>query len=74
MLKNLKYAIVFIFICAAILTPPDPFTMLLMAVPLILLYFFSIIICFLVFNRKAANLKNKNWNEINCYLIRRKWF
>ena len=59
MLKNLKYAIIFIFICAAILTPPDPFTMLLMAVPLILLYLFSIVVCFLVFNRRLANLRKQ---------------
>ncbi len=59
MLKNLKYAIIFIFICAAVLTPPDPFTMLLMAVPLILLYFFSIVVCFLVFNKKEADLRKQ---------------
>ena len=59
MLKNLKYAIIFIFICAAILTPPDPFTMLLMAVPLIFLYLFSIVVCFLVFNRRLANLRKQ---------------
>jgi len=39
-----KYAVVIIFILAALLTPPDIFTQLLMAIPLILLYGLSIII------------------------------
>jgi sec-independent protein translocase protein TatC len=39
-----KYAIVIIFIVAALLTPPDVLTQLLMAGPLIILYGFSIII------------------------------
>ena len=39
-----KYAIVLIFIVAAMLTPPDVLTQLLMAVPLIMLYGLSILI------------------------------
>ena len=39
-----KYAVVIIFIIAAIITPPDPFSQLLMAIPLIGLYGFAIII------------------------------
>jgi sec-independent protein translocase protein TatC len=39
-----KYAIVIIFILAALLTPPDILTQMLMAAPLIILYGFSIII------------------------------
>jgi len=39
-----KYAIVIIFIVAALLTPPDILTQLLMAGPLIILYGFSILI------------------------------
>ncbi|MDQ1325304.1 MAG: sec-independent protein translocase protein TatC [Campylobacterota bacterium] len=39
-----KYAIVIIFIVAAILTPPDVLTQFLMAVPLVLLYGLSILI------------------------------
>jgi sec-independent protein translocase protein TatC len=39
-----KYAIVLIFIVAALLTPPDVLTQLLMAGPLIILYGFSILI------------------------------
>ncbi|MDH4945194.1 twin-arginine translocase subunit TatC [Sulfurimonas sp. C5] len=43
-----KYAIVIIFIVAALLTPPDVLTQLLMAGPLIVLYGFSILIVKLV--------------------------
>jgi len=39
-----KYAIVIIFVLAAILTPPDVLTQMLMALPLILLYGLSILI------------------------------
>jgi len=39
-----KYAVVIIFVLAALLTPPDILTQLLMAAPLIILYGFSIII------------------------------
>jgi len=45
MLKDFfKYAIVFIFILSALLTPPDVLTQFLMAVPLIILYGVSILI------------------------------
>ena len=39
-----KYAVIIIFVIAALLTPPDVLTQLLMAVPLILLYGLSIFI------------------------------
>ncbi len=39
-----KYAVIIIFILAALLTPPDILTQLLMAIPLILLYGLSILI------------------------------
>jgi sec-independent protein translocase protein TatC len=41
--KNRKYAILLFFIGAAILTPPDVITQIMMALPLMLLYEFSII-------------------------------
>ena len=44
MQKYRRYAIVVIFVIAAILTPPDPFTQILLAVPLIVLYEFSILL------------------------------
>jgi sec-independent protein translocase protein TatC len=48
MIDFFKYAIVIIFIVAALLTPPDVLTQLLMAGPLILLYGLSIMIVKLV--------------------------
>lgn len=44
MKKSRKYALVIIFIVAAILTPPDPFTQLLLAFPLLFIYEISIFI------------------------------
>ncbi len=41
--KNRKYAILLFFIVGAILTPPDVVTQIMMAVPLMVLYEFSII-------------------------------
>ena len=42
LLKNINFVLVGILIVSAILTPPDPFSMLLMAVPLVVLYFIGI--------------------------------
>ncbi len=44
MTEFFKYAVIIIFIVAALLTPPDVLTQLLMAGPLIILYGFSILI------------------------------
>ncbi|MEJ2633657.1 MAG: twin-arginine translocase subunit TatC [Calditrichia bacterium] len=44
MRKYRRHAIVVIFILGAIFTPPDPFTQIMLAIPLILLYEFSIFI------------------------------
>ena len=44
LIKFFKYAIVIIFIIAALLTPPDVITQMLMALPLILLYGVSILV------------------------------
>ncbi len=44
MIDFFKYAVIIIFIVAALLTPPDVLTQLLMAGPLIILYGFSILI------------------------------
>lgn len=44
MIEFFRYAVVLIFIVAALLTPPDVLTQLLMAAPLVLLYGISILI------------------------------
>ena len=54
MIKQSRMAILVVFILSAMLTPPDPFTMMLMAGPLIILYLFSIGVCFLGVNRQKA--------------------
>ena len=41
--KGRKYALVIFVICGAILTPPDPFSQMMMAAPLVILYEISII-------------------------------
>jgi sec-independent protein translocase protein TatC len=56
---NRKYAILFIFIGAAILTPPDVVTQVLMALPLILLYEISIIGA-RIFGKKSDDTQDEN--------------
>lgn len=41
--KNRKYAIIVVFIVAAVLTPPDPFSQIILAIPLLALYEISIV-------------------------------
>lgn len=52
LLRNFRYAIVIIFIVAAILTPPDVLSQILLAMPLLALYGLSIVIAF--FARKKC--------------------
>lgn len=55
MIKNTKYAILIIFIIAAVLTPsPDVITQVLMAAPMIALYGLSILIAWAFQKRKPA--------------------
>src|SRR5690606_15199263 len=51
LVKFFRYFIVIAFIVAAIITPPDPLSQLLLATPLILLYGLSIGIAWLVAKR-----------------------
>ena len=43
--KGRKYAVVLVLILAALITPADPFSMFVLAVPLYLLYELSILLC-----------------------------
>ncbi len=54
LLKRFDYALLIIFIVAAILTPPDIFTQFLMATPLILLYVVSVIIAHIFTTKKET--------------------
>jgi len=60
MRKNRRYAIVILFIASAIFTPPDVFTQMMMAGPLILLYEISVYVA-KIFGRKS------NLNEEDIY-------
>jgi Tat protein translocase TatC len=57
MIKQSRVAILVIFVVSAMLTPPDPFTLILMAGPLMVLYLLSILICFVGLNRQKAALR-----------------
>ena len=56
LIKYRRYAIVAIFILAAVLTPPDVISQLAMALPLLILYQLSIYIA-RVFGRESENIK-----------------
>ena len=50
-------AIIIAFVVAAVITPPDPITQLLLAIPLIILYEMSIWLAKLVYRKKAEALE-----------------
>lgn len=52
-----RYGIVLVFIIAAILTPPDPLTQLMMAAPLLALYEISIVVSRLVVKKEESEKK-----------------
>jgi len=51
--RNRRYAIIINLIIAAVITPPDIFTMVVLSVPLLLLYEISIIIASVTVRRRA---------------------
>ena len=55
-----KYAIVLSFVFAAIVTPPDPFSQISLALPIIILYEISILV-----SRFTLNRKNKKDDKEN---------
>jgi sec-independent protein translocase protein TatC len=58
--KGRKYAIVAIFVVAAVLTPPDVISQIMLAVPILLLYEIGILICKSVTKKREKEL---NMNE-----------
>ena len=62
LIKFSRYFIVIAFVVAAIITPPDPMSQLLLAVPLCLLYVFSIGICY-IFEKKPEPVTALNKSE-----------
>jgi len=53
--KYRKYAIIIIFVMAALLTPPDPTTQVMLGIPLIILYEFTIWISYVFAKKRAEN-------------------
>ncbi len=54
MIKNFKYAVLVVFIIAAVITPtPDPVTQSIVAIPMLLLYGLGILIAMVVGKQKA---------------------
>ena len=56
--KFRKYAIVIAFLAAAFLTPPDPFSQISLALPIIILYEISIYIAKIIQRNKESNSEN----------------
>ncbi|MFC1942117.1 twin-arginine translocase subunit TatC [Chloroflexota bacterium] len=50
-------AVIISFIVAAVITPPDPITQLLLAIPLVILYEMSILLAKLVYRKKAEEVE-----------------
>ncbi|MCI0451013.1 MAG: twin-arginine translocase subunit TatC [Candidatus Latescibacteria bacterium] len=53
-LRQWRYAVVIIFVAAAIFTPPDPVSQVLMAVPLVVLYIGSALVASAIVRRRNA--------------------
>ncbi len=62
LLRKWRYAIVIIFITGAVLTPPDPASQLLMAVPLVFLFMGSVLLS-LIFEKKRKQREEEREAE-----------
>ena len=60
--KFRKYAIVSAFLAAAFLTPPDPFSQISLALPIIILYEISIYIAKIIQKNKKATVEDREDN------------
>ena len=58
------YAVLCIFIAAAILTPPDVVSQLFLAVPMIVLYLLGVGVAFLVAKKKSDETKESTTSEL----------
>lgn len=63
--KNFKYVVLIILTVSAIITPPDITSQILMAVPLMILFYASILLCKVLFRRKLAKAEQLAQNETN---------
>jgi sec-independent protein translocase protein TatC len=60
LLKQWRYAIVIIFVVSAILTPPDPASQVLMALPVVLLYIGSVLVAYIALRKKKEAALEKH--------------
>ncbi|HET8752798.1 MAG TPA: twin-arginine translocase subunit TatC, partial [Salinimicrobium sp.] len=58
LIKYRKYSLVIVLIIAAIITPPDILSQIVVAIPILILYEISIIIAKIVTRREKRKLKN----------------
>jgi sec-independent protein translocase protein TatC len=56
MKKNRKYVLIILLTIAAIITPPDVFSQILVTIPLMGLYEFSVFVSLRVYKKKSAKL------------------
>ena len=63
MRRQRRYAILLIFIVAAILTPPDVFSQCLMAIPMLLLYEVSIYVSAMAYKKKEPKASEEEEEE-----------
>ncbi len=57
MKRSRPYAVILVFVLAALLTPPDVISQVLMAVPMLILYEISIYVCAAAYNKEKAALR-----------------
>jgi len=60
--RNFKYVVLLILIVAAIITPPDITSQILVGVPLMVLFYVSILLSQLIFRRKLAR-EREEWGD-----------
>ena len=58
--KNRKYSLVIVLSLAAIITPPDIASQIIVTIPIIVLYEISIFISNVVYKKQQKNLVNKS--------------
>jgi sec-independent protein translocase protein TatC len=51
LLRQWRYAVLIVFVLAAVLTPPDPASQVLMAIPILVLYIGSVLVAYLAMRR-----------------------
>ena len=65
MVKSWRPAVFLIFLFAAVMTPsPDPWSMIVLAIPMVGLYVLAVGISFLLDRRKAGREPKTSWQDL----------